>query len=431
MTGSKRINKIPPLFAFIYLTAGYVCFMVLLVYFAEAVKYKKNYDSSKTPYRIWHYPNQIVQEDPIQIVSEFRGGPLKKGIAVGSFRIKGQLKLLFKKINGSLHGASKATPAVDESGIYIGSDNGWFYKLNHQGELVWKTFFAKAAVGVHGTALLSEKYLWIGAYDGILYCLKKETGDLIWSIDLGDAIGASPSFYKGQIIVSVELMYPRAMGYIASVSARDGSLNWKSPLTNAHPHSSVAIHSKKEYGVVGANNGLFFKIDLNSGKYLWSLKTKGAIRSTPLIYKDHIYINNAGKQFIAVHESGKIMWDLDIKNHSQSSPTYVPDKNFLLFSTHGRKGQLFSVSARTGKIIWKKKIANNWATSSGVSFFSSRYNKYLFLFPCKKRAVCLIDPSNGKNLKIIPTGSYLSGSFAFLKKAFYMNFNNGGIQVLH
>ena len=253
---------------------GTVCFFIVLIYCIKTVNYKKTYDKFKTYYRIQSYPNQVVQEDPIKIISEFRGDSMKTGVAVGAYSLKGQIKPLFRKINGSLHTASKATPAVDESGIYIGSDNGWFYKINHQGKLVWKTFFAKAVEGIHGTALLSKKYLWIGAYDGILYCLNKTTGKLIWSIDLGDALGASPSFYKGQIIISVELLYPKMMGFIASVSAKDGSLNWKSPLTSAHPHSSVAVNFKKGYGVVGANNGLLFKIDLNTGQYLWTFANK-------------------------------------------------------------------------------------------------------------------------------------------------------------
>ena len=66
--------------------------------------------------------------------------------------LKGQIKSLYGKINGSLHGASKATPAVDKTGIYIGSDDGWFYKINHKGKMIWKTFFAKARMGVHGTS---------------------------------------------------------------------------------------------------------------------------------------------------------------------------------------------------------------------------------------------------------------------------------------
>ena len=101
------------------------------------------------------------------------------------------------------------------------------------------------------------------------------------------------------------------------------------------------------------------------------MQTKGIIRGTPLIHKDKIYINSYGKEFIAVNENdGQIVWELDTGAPSQSSPTYVPDKDCLIFATHGwGKGRLFAVSAKTGKKIWNKKIDNNFAVSSGVSFF--------------------------------------------------------------
>ena len=404
-------------------------FAVLCFYFVKAFHYKKVYDKEKSFHRIVHHSNHSIHEDPIEIVSEFRGNPRKTGAAVGAFKLKGHVELLSTKINGSLHTASKSTPAVDESGIYVGSDNGWFYKFSHQGQVIWKSYFAKTHQGMHGTALLSRKYLWIGAYNGVLHCLNKKTGELIWSIDLGDAIGASPSFYKDQIIVSVELLYPRAMGYVAGVSAKDGSLNWKSPLTNRHIHSSVAIHTEKEYGVTGSNNGRLVKIDLNTGKFLWSLQMRGDIKSTPLIYKDQIYVSNWGDQFAKVSEDGKLIWELDIKNRSQSSPTLIPDKDYLLFSS--TKGQLFAVSAKTGSIVWMKNIPNRRATSSGVSFFSKQYGKYVFLFPCSEKSICLIDPDQGNYLKNIPTGFLLTGSFELFKNTFYMSFDNGGLAALY
>ena len=405
-------------------------FIFVLSFFIKAVKYRKVYDNSKTYYRIFHYTHKTVKEDPIEIVSQFREDDNKRGILSDKLNFKGQIKHLFGKINGSLHNASKATPAVDESGVYVASDVGWFYKLDHDGNLIWKTYLAKTAQGVHGTALLSKKYLWVGAYSGVLYCLEKQTGDIVWAIHLGDAIGASPSFYKGQIIVSVELVFPRYMGYVASVSAKDGSLNWKMPLTSAHIHSSVAIHTEKGYGVTGANNGFLFKIDLNSGRILWNLQMKGDIKSTPLIYKDRIYVSNWGNQFAAVSEDGKILWSKNIRSASQSSPTLIPDKEYLVFATH-RKGQLFSVSAKDGALIWEKKIDNNNALSSGVSFFSKRDKKYLFLFPCETTAICFIDPVNGNILQKIQTGFLLTGSFGYFNNRLYISFNNGGVSVLY
>ena len=415
---------------FFYILAVF-CFIGLVLFFMKAVKHRKAYEVSRAVYYIFPHSKNIVEENPIEITSQFRGNSMKQGVAEGVFDLKGQARSLFTKINGSLHGASKATPAVDKSGIYVGSDNGWFYKLNHRDELVWKTYFAKAHQGVHGTALLSKEYLWVGAYNGILYCLKKETGEVVWSIDLGGAIGASPSFYKGQIIISVELLSPRAMGYIASVSAKRGNLNWKTPLTLAHIHSSVAIHPEKGYGVVGANNGLLFKIDLKSGRLLWTLPLKGAIKSTPLIYNNHIYVTNWGNEFAAVNEAGKIIWTKDIGNRSQSSPTLIPDKDYLIFATH-KEGQLFAVSAaENGKVIWRKKLDFVRVMSSGASFFSRRHKKYLFLFPCKIDAICMINPANGNTLKRIQTGFLLTGSFAFFEKYFYISVDEGGVFALY
>ena len=415
-----------------YILLIFIFISSLFIVFIKAQQKRKRYEASNNSYRILHHSHKIVRENPIEIVSRFRGDPRKTGVIPNDiFHLKFQAKNLFEKINGSLHGASKATPAVDKSGIYIGSDNGWFYRLSHTGDLIWKVYFAKTEHGVHGTALLSKKYLWIGAYNGILYCLKKKTGEIIWTIDLGDAIGSSPSFYKNQIIVSVEMVAPRAMGYVASVSALDGSLIWKSPLTSAHIHSSVAIHSEKGYGVTGANNGSLFKIDLHSGQLLWTRQLKDAIKSTPLIYKDHIYVSHWGREFTALNEQGEILWSTDIHSRSQSSPTLIPDKEYLLFGTHGKKGHLFSIKAEDGSIVWKKEIENKRALASGISFFSKSKNKYLFLFPCETKAICLMDPANGNVLNKIQTGFLLTGGFHFFKDRFYINLNERGLAVLY
>lgn len=407
-----------------------LCFIGLLFYFVKALKHKKIYSKNNTVYRIVHHSNQFVHETPFKITSQFRQDFQKKGVAEGVFNLQGRIRHLLKKINGSVHNASKATPAVDESGIYIGADDGWFYKLSHQGKVIWKVYFAKTDQGIQGTALLSEQYLWIGAYNGTLYCLKKDTGKIIWTISLGDTIGSSPSFYKDLIVMPVGIGFPSQSGYVAGISAKDGQLKWKTSLASAHIYSSVAIHPEKGYGVTGTNTGLLLKIDLNTGQLLWTLPLKGAINSTPVIHKNYIYVSNLGNQFAMINEDGKLIWEVDIKSRSQSSPTYVPDQEYFIVSTY-ENSRLFAVSAHTGSLIWQRLISHDNSLSSGVSFFSKKLGRYLFLFPCKKTAICIIDPNNGHSLKEIYTGFLLTGSFSSFKNHFYINFNNGGVSALY
>lgn len=395
--------------------------------FFQTIKYKKNYDKiiQRAP-KIFHYPNQLAKENPIHIVSQFRNNDYKTGAIKSSLKIPNQLLKLTTSLNNSLHGASKATPAVDTSGIYVGADDGWFYKFNHNGEIIWKTYFSLAENGVHGTALLSEEYLWIGAYNGTLYCLEKESGKIIWSIDLGGAIGASPSFFKDKIIISVELLNP-SMGYIAAVSIYDGRLIWKTSLTNAHIHSSVTINPEKAYGVVGANNGLLFKIDLFSGKILWAKDTKGAIKSTPLIYDKNIYVTNWSEYFYSFSEDGKLNWKTLIQPRSQSSPTLIPELNLLIFGTHYEKAQLVAVHLKTGTIKWKKNISNTRAIASGISFTQKNTGKQIFIYPCTITDICIIRPIDGFVIKKINIGNLLTGSITYFNKQFYMSLNNGGV----
>ena len=408
-------------------------FLTLIVInnFIHIIQYKKKYDkvihkTSKT----FHYPNKLVEEKPIRITSQFRNNNFKTGtIKPPLDKIPNQLLKITESINGSLHGASKSTPAVDASGIYVGADDGWFYKFNHNGKIIWKTYFSLAENGVHGTALLSEKYLWIGAYNGTLYCLEKINGKIVWSIDLGGAIGASPSLFKDKIIISVELLNPN-MGYIAAVSVYDGRLIWKTSLTKAHIHSSVAINSEKAYGIVGANNGLLFKIDLFSGKILWIRDTKGAIKSTPLIHDKNIYVTNWSGYFFSFTEEGKMNWKTPIHSRSQSSPTLIPDLNLLIFGTHYKIPQLIAVHLKTGITKWKKNISNTKAIASGISFIQKNNGKKFFIYPCTMEDICFIRPIDGDIIKKINIENLLTGSITYFNKQFYMSLNNGGVVSL-
>ena len=409
-------------------TTLFLLTIIIVNNFFQAVKYKNSYDKiiQKKP-KIFPYLNKIIKESPVQITSQFRNNDYKTGVLKSPpNKIPSQLLKLTTPINGSLHGASKATPAVDASGIYIGADDGWFYKFNHKGEVIWKTYFSLAENGIHGTALLSKEYLWVGAYNGTLYCLEKESGKIIWSIDLGGAIGASPSIFKDKIIISVELLNPR-MGYIAAVSVYDGRLVWKTSLTNAHIHSSVAINSKKGYGVVGANNGLLFKIDLFSGKILWIKNTKGAIKSTPTIYNRNIYVTNWSEHFFSFTENGKLNWKVPIQPRSQSSPTLIPELDLLIFGTHYENAQLVAINLKTGTKKWKKYISNTRAVASGISFTEKNTKEQLFMYPCTMEDICIIKPIDGFIIKKINIGGLLTGSITYFNKQFYMSLNNGGV----
>ncbi|MDE0518129.1 MAG: hypothetical protein OXH36_01035, partial [Bdellovibrionales bacterium] len=72
-------------------------FISLFVFFIKAVKYKKHYEATRTHYRIFPNWNRIVEEDPIEIVSQFRGDDKKTGVVDGKWNLKGKIEPLFDK----------------------------------------------------------------------------------------------------------------------------------------------------------------------------------------------------------------------------------------------------------------------------------------------------------------------------------------------
>ncbi|MCM2280915.1 MAG: PQQ-binding-like beta-propeller repeat protein, partial [Bdellovibrionaceae bacterium] len=131
-------------------------------------------------------PERPEQGEPKATTFLYRGDPARRGGALNSdsndFRYT-RVEATWRRENGNvgIHNASKASAAVDASGVYIGGDSGWFFAYDHEGRLKWKFHVAGAARGIHGTPALDEDFVYLGAYNGRLYKLRKTTGEVEWA----------------------------------------------------------------------------------------------------------------------------------------------------------------------------------------------------------------------------------------------------------
>ena len=85
-------------------------------------------------------------------------------------------------------------PVVDEDSVYVGSRDGYLYCLSIQGirqtddfqfskdteRLRW-SFQAQGAL--NSDAVVHESHVIVGANDGVVYCLEKDTGAICWQYD--------------------------------------------------------------------------------------------------------------------------------------------------------------------------------------------------------------------------------------------------------
>lgn len=412
-------------FIFLFLLGSFRTFS--LIAFMSSVIHKQRF-SPKAAYNPTPFSEKTITDlgNPSSI---YRGGIKRNGVYNNS-KILPHLKVLWKTfpLNDAIHGASKASPAVDDSGIYVGGDDGWFYAFDHDGNLKWKYYTFDNFRGIHSTAALTDKYVFFGSYNGRLYAAEKSTGQIAWSLKLADAIGSSPLIYKNHIYVSVETAVVRN-GYVAKIHAKTGKVIWRTSWLGEQIHSSVTLNVKNNLLYVGANNGMLYTIKMDDGLILWGYPSDGPIKGTPLYdeEKNAIYFSNWRRRLTALNaKTGETLWETLLKSNSQSSPTEIPFQDTLVVSSHRENAFIYGIKKSSGALLWKRKFNHKSATHSGMSSRNA-FGKWMYYGVCSKTLFCVLDPKTGKSVTEINIEGLSTGAPVAYKSFIYLSLNNGGL----
>ena len=133
---------------------------------------------------------------------------------------------------GVLQPADKvdSSPTVANGLLYVGSHDGKIYSLNattgmvgYDWELhntvVWS--YDTGDMIMFSAPAISGGNLYVGGYNGKIYCLNAQTGSYLWSYQTGYAVVSSPTVVDGVVYVGSE------DNSIYALDASNGELVWK------------------------------------------------------------------------------------------------------------------------------------------------------------------------------------------------------------
>lgn len=117
-----------------------------------------------------------------------------------------------------------------------------------------------------------------------------------------------------------------------------------------------------------AHTGLYTDAGAYSSvKLKWIFKTGNAIRSTPLIIGNKVYIGSGDNYLYALDTAGKLLWKFKADGPVHSSPALLG--NTLYFNS--RNNSLYALDAQNGKLKWQKQLGKDmpyeWAFDYYVS----------------------------------------------------------------
>lgn len=154
-----------------------------------------------------------------------------------------------------------SAPLVDGNEVITGLSDGFLVALSlEEGQLKWER---KLHTGVKFTdvdahPILENGIIYIPSYDGALYALKRQGGDVIWRFDAGGS--------KNVVIDDQHIYLPSSDGNIYALQKNSAKVLWKFELDGGTPTQMAATD---KYLIFGSSFQYFYVVDKNSGKGLY------------------------------------------------------------------------------------------------------------------------------------------------------------------
>ncbi len=161
-------------------------------------------------------------------------------------------KLIWKtKLNGKIKSSSPCLSFDDDqsSSLFIGTYNGGMFCLNQStGVIKWNKQILKPVMA--SPATIKDK-VFFAASDKRIYCFHVKDGSRIWDFETGDKIWSSPSLSEYDGI----MFFGSLDSHIYGVDINTGRQTWKFPTMNMLD-SSAAIASNMM--LIGSRDGLLY-----------------------------------------------------------------------------------------------------------------------------------------------------------------------------
>jgi outer membrane protein assembly factor BamB len=206
-------------------------------------------------------------------------------------------------------GPSETSPLLIGDRLYVGDWHGdvWAFDADN-GRKLWRAHVGGAVKG--GIAYAGGR-LYVGAYDGHVYCLS-QSGRQLWRS-------------SGQ---------PRLLGH-------------------GQFYSTPALAYGRVY--IGSTDGRVYSFGASSGKLIWSHSTGGYVYASPAVWNDRVFVGSYSGRFYAFDAAtGDERWRFSANGKISGSATVIGDVVYFATLTGGAraKGRTYALNARTGKLLW-------------------------------------------------------------------------------
>lgn len=288
----------------------------------------------------------------------------------------------------------RSSPAIVDDRIYVGSYDGDVYCLNASTmEEIWITSLSDSAI--FSSPAVYDGFVYIGSFDDNVYCLDAANGDKLWNFTTGDNVISSPAVVDDKVYIGSwdDYVYcldadpfddPDDEG-IPDDPGSTYDLIW-SYQTGDTVRSSPAVSDGYVY--VGSYDSRLYCLDAVTGIEEWNflIPDDDWVFSSPAVYNGKVYFGSFwGKKIYCLdaENNGAIIWQNTTDQLIMTTPA-VAYGNVYIGSHFGSAGNISCFNADTGEFKWSYPTGY-WVRSSSPAVADGK----VYFGSCDHKVYCL------------------------------------------
>ncbi|MGL4595641.1 MAG: PQQ-binding-like beta-propeller repeat protein [Thermoguttaceae bacterium] len=204
--------------------------------------------------------------------------------------------------------------------VLFGSESGSLYALNiHDGSLAWQ-FEINDQIRCFPS--IFERFCFVAGCDAIFHVIDLDTGKEVRQIPIDAPTGSTPVITKNHAFFGTE------GNEMLAVNWRTGEIFWRFEAKQAF-RGPAALY--QTILVCGGFDRSVYAIDSETGKEMWSYKTKARIEGGPVIVGNRVFIASNSMLYSFDIKNGEKQDSIELDGNVLGSPAVVSDR--LVLST--------------------------------------------------------------------------------------------------
>jgi len=319
-----------------------------------------------------------------------------------------------------------ASPLVDGKYVYcasanrnvFGRDYGKVYCLDKETrDVVWTFPDDQSMKSAFSSPCLADGRLYFGEgfhqdRDCKLYCLDAATGEKLWDFPTTSHTESSPCVANGKVY------FGAGDDGLYCLDAVTGEKRWHYE-NEVHIDGNPVVAGNRLY--VGSGEGDEFRkfevccLDTETGKPIWNQPTDLPAWGAPVVSGDQVFVGIGNGNFMASDEhpkgamlcldaaTGKQQWRFDVADGVHVRPAV--ERRYVYFAS--RDGHCYCLNQTDGQQVWKRDLGSPIVSSPALAHCTCHTCGTSLFVAASGGLFCALDPANGQVQWHVDFGQYV------------------------